>query len=83
MKLFRPTFKTVVKTRSHDNKEKCDTFLSIFFAININTVVMPVNFMNSLRWLKQKFASHPVTRGVAEGDLENNFNGPGSSCRAC
>lgn len=45
-------------------------FLSIFFAIGIHTAVKPISVMNTLRWLKQKFASHPVTRGIAMSDLE-------------
>lgn len=51
-------------------KKNAVLFLSIFFAASVHNTVMSINIMNSLRWLKQKFASHPVTRGVAADDLE-------------
>jgi hypothetical protein len=40
-------------------------FLSIFFSFGVFTPVRPISATNVLKWVKQKFASHPVTRSVA------------------
>ena len=45
-------------------------FLSIFFAVNIYSPVYPVNLVNALRWVKQKFVGRPVTRAMAQNNFE-------------